>query len=509
MSKRIWYNDQEVIVNEDVFDDVSYARRDYHRLIEGELFRTLGNASGLTAGQVQAGCVLSGFDITRSTTNMNVTIAPGMAAIAFGGVDATIESNYQVATLETAATLTVSPPSIGFERYDVVEISGLRSVANETREVLALVAGRRRLVPTPVPKLQTNSVQVRIRPGVQAATGTAMCPALRPDQAWIPIHVLYVPSGATTASGSIWLQDHRKFLKNVVPGISFGQNLASQPSVKAVNDDNTIRINAGRLLLGDYVGELKNQIGAGMFALAPSSEFIMAITGSTVLPASIAPAADKWFYLYAYRPDPSSGYVSVLISDLPPVSGTSARIFSAPAGVVAPRPWTSASLITYHLASFKMYDSGSGVWRCRDFVRTGTYTAVTGARDVFAGTNDNVVFNGGVSAAGQNVTVEDASSALAIPPHVNFVRLQVDLSNATATRTLGTLRVQSVGTATGFATNWGNINFDMTQYVSQTATVDIYLGGTGGRQIRLLPTFVSGTLLNVIVRVVGFFEEVP
>jgi hypothetical protein len=509
MSKRIWYNDQEVILNEDVFDDVSYARRDYHRLIEGELFRTLGNASSLTAGQVQAGCVLSGFDITRSTTNMNITIAPGMAAIAFGGIDTDIESHYQVATAEAATTLSVAPPSTGFDRYDVVEISGLRSVASETREVLALVAGRRRLVPTPVPKLQTNSVQVRLRTGVQAATGTAMCPALRPDPAWIPIYVLFTPSGTTTASGGVSYQDHRKFLKNVVPGISFGQNLAYQPAVKAVNDDNTIRVNAGRILIGDYIGELKNSNGAGMFVLAPSSEYLTAITGSTVLPSSIAPAADKWFYLYAYRPDPSSGYVSALISDLPPVSGTSARLLSAPTSVVAPRPWTSANLVTYHLASFKMYDSGAGFWRCRDFVRTGTYTAITGQRDVFPGTNDNVVFNSGVSAAGQDVTVEDASSALAIPPHAHFVKLQIDLSNSGATRTMGTLRVQSVATASGLATNWGNINFDMTQYVSQTATVDIYLGGAGGRQIRLLPTFLSGTLLTVVVRVIGFYEEVP
>lgn len=509
MSKRIWYNDQEVILNEDVFDDVSYARRDYHRLIEGEIFRTLGNASGLTAGQVQAGCVLSGMDLVRSATNMNVTISPGMAAIAFGGIDPLIESNYQVATLESTVTLSVPPPTVGFDRYDVVEISGSRSVASENREVLALVAGRRRLVSTPVPKLQTNSIQVRIRPGVQAASGTAMCPALRPDPAWIPLYVLFTPSGTLTTSGGTWVQDHRKFLKNITPGNAFSQNLMFQPSVRAVNDDSVIRVNAGRILIGDYIGELRNQLGAGMFALAPTSEFISSIAGSTVLPLSIPPAENKWFYLYAYRPDPSSGYVSALVSDLPPVSGTSARLFSAPAGVAAPRPWTSANLVTYHLASFKMYDSGGGAWRCRDFIRTGNYTAITGSRAAFVGTHDNLLFTGGVTNIGQDVTVEDISTYLAIPPHVQLVKLQLNLSNTSATRTAGALRVQSVAPSSGNATNWGNINFDLGQYTSQTADVDVYLGGAGGRQVRLLPTFSSGTTLLVNVRVVGFYEEIP
>jgi hypothetical protein len=155
MSKKIILNDKEVVFNEDVSAAQDWRSRDLNRLLEAMRYGTFENGP-VISGSVVGSCAISGLELVRSGTNLDVIIGPGCGLFGFGGTDSDFENNYQISSLEDPVTLSLPVSVAGQYRYDLIEMSAEQVTTTEIRQVLRPLGPTQVLQNTVVPKIKEN-----------------------------------------------------------------------------------------------------------------------------------------------------------------------------------------------------------------------------------------------------------------------------------------------------------------------------------------------------------------
>lgn len=440
MSEKLIFNDNEVILNEDVQTGMYWIDRDLCRFYESLISGQFG-AGPATIGTISGGAVISGLFLSKSITDLTMSIGRGQALIGFGSFDPDTENSFQVATLDASTSVSLPTADPVNERWDIIEISGTRLTTSEIRQVLTLIPPHRRLIPTLVPKTLTRGVTVRVRAGTPAAVGTALAPAVRPDPAWLPLYICYVPPGAATGN-DINAFDMRKLASRFRPG---QESQRGNEDIVCSSSGKSITVNIRNFTIGGYEADAL-PIPVGGIALATShTQQSFNINDVHVKASNIVYAPRTWYYAYAYRPHASAGLTGFMVSDIPPKVSSSLSAFPIGAPVTPfafmPAPWSGGGVPAMFLCAFQVYNNGVD-WSPREFKKVGRYVKLTGFKLGSVDTDSAVIYDNATIGAG-TYTIRCSPSTTGgvpvIPPHVRCARLQFEFRNISASGGIGIL----------------------------------------------------------------------
>lgn len=436
MSKKFILNDREVVFNEDVEQNDDWRSRDLFRWLEAVLRGSQASSPGV-AGTVDGGAIIGGLDLTKNLANLSVEISPGAALMAFGGLDPAVTNGFQVCSSEDAVTLNLPVAPVGSYRWDLIEVTAAQNVTTEVREVLS-VGVTPTLSPTPVNKVQDNALSFRIRSGPTSSTReAAMMPDLDLDDSWLPTHAILVEPSAL-AAGPLTVVNLKKMLSRaqpeswVVNGFDYSPHMYSEGfPIK------TLRGTRSWVTLGGYRAPLQPPIEADFFQK-------LTVDPNRDVAAGLSFTFGQFYYVYAYRPSSRSGFTSVFISDIPPVSVSTGTPGSPSAPLTLPRPFpgTLSGAYAHYVCAVKVYQVGSD-YRIRPFRQHSGYAATTGFNLVggFAGLGNatslfiNTYPPSPTPAFTTGVTIQDFIGLVGeriVPEHVRTVRADFSFANTGA-----------------------------------------------------------------------------
>jgi len=433
MSRKIILNDNEVVTNEDVASAQDLRARDLNRVLEGLLLSSLGAGP---AASIEGGAIVSGLNLTRSSSTLAVGISTGTALMAFGGSSVEFDNVYQLSSLENPISLGIpAAPVVGQTRYDVIECSAVQITETEERNVLTSLGPTRRLVPTIVPKTIRNTLLVRVRPGAAAVSSSALIPSLRPDPAWIPLYVVGVSGGSLTTS-SLIIHDVRRWVSRVnshgLLSSAIG-GFRTSPHVYLAPSSNTIMtVSPNEVSIAGYTSLLGNS------SFSPTLTAPLSIDVSFRIPNGVTRVVDQWFYLYAVRPNSSCGNVILTYTPDPPPTGANLPVGTR-TNLPLPAPWPNdPTSVGQYLGAFRLYLDG-GSFYVRDFLQVGNYvtlaTILDGVNPPGANSSSSFVSIPSLAdATNQLVTINPGVSGdPVVPPHTRMVRTHWSFNNSLAT----------------------------------------------------------------------------
>jgi hypothetical protein len=433
MSKKVVFNSNEVVTNEDVQRALDWRARDLHRWLEA-ILGTFGSDPG--TGVIEGGAIMSGLDMTFSSTNLDITLSPGSALLAIGGADASVDNSFQTGTSESATVLSLPVADAALYRWDLVECSVSQVTTRESRQVLS-TGPLRTLSPTDVDKFKENILQFRIRSGTPDAADVALLPFLQPDAAWLPLFAVRVEPGMVTLLGSGGASnaqsfDLRKMLARVRSDIELANGFQSPVSMTSSGEE--VESHRNWVQMGNY-----NSPVAGNF-------HINTVSGLSGLPVQVRPsvnvntdkaagvtlAVDTWYSIFAYRPHNNSGFTSMYLSDGRP------NVVGAPIGATAtfrtvpslPLPFRPDTAPTQYMGSVRLALSGS-TFLPRHFRQNGGYVAIGSvSRLGFAGAVSNSeIFNSAAVIGLQTINLlATGDGVLTVPPHCGMARVAFEFS---------------------------------------------------------------------------------
>lgn len=493
MSEKLIFNDNEVILNEDVQTGMYWIDRDLCRFYESLISGQFG-AGPATIGAISGGAVISGLFLSKSTTDLTMSIGRGQALIGFGSFDPDTENSFQVATLDATSSVSLSTSDPVNERWDIIEISGTRLTTSEIRQVLTLIPPHRRLIPTVVPKTLTRGVTVRVRAGTPAAVGTALAPAVRPDPAWLPLYICYVPPAAATGN-DILAFDLRKLATRFRPG---QESQRGSEDIVCSSSGKSISVNIRNFTIGGYEAD-PLPIPVGGISLATShTQQSFNINDVHVKASNIVYAPNTWYYAYAFRPHASAGLIGFMVSDVPPKVSSSLSAFPLGAPITPfsfmPAPWSGGGVPAMFLCAFKVYNNGVD-WSPREFKKIGRYVKLTGFKLGSVDTEStNIYTNPAVTAGTYTIRCSPSTTGAVpvIPPHVRCARVQFEIRNVTSPGGLSILTMPS-------QTIQGSVIADTGQSV--VISDDVILDSGTDFQVQVTGAF------GLFISVQGYWEE--
>ena len=496
MSKKIVLNNNEVVTNEDVAEAQDLRARDLSRVLEGHLLSSLGSGP-TTSLVIESGAVISGLSLTRSSSNMSVSISRGAALIGFGGASVENDNIYQLSSLEHPISLGISPaPAVGQTRYDVIECSAVQITETAARQVLTSLGPTRRLVPTTVPKIVNNTLLIRVRSGVPASSSSATSPSLRPDPAWMPLYVVGVTGGALNTS-SLAIYDVRRWvsrtnahglLSSVVDGFR-----SSPHMYLAAGSSTVITVGANEVSIGGYT----SLVGSSAFSSTLTAP--LSIDVSARIPSGVTRAVDQWYYLYAVRPNSSCGHVVLTYTADPPPFGPNFP-HGTRTNLPLPAPWPNdPTSVGHYVGAFRLYSSG-GDFFVRDFLQVGNFVTVATIQDGInpPGANSSPAFASIPSlpdASNQLVTINPGLSGdSVVPPHTRMVKTHWTFNNVTATGYIVSFITQSgfVFASRSFPSGRGYIELDVPLPADSSMEMTVRVSTTPAGSTTSVDAFVLG-----------------
>lgn len=488
MSKKIILNDKEVVFNEDVSAAQDWRSRDFNRLLEAMRYGTFENGP-LISGQVVGACVVSGLELIRSGTNLDVLISGGTGLFGFGGTDSNFENNYQLSSSENTVTLSLPVAVVGQYRYDLIEVSAEQITTTEVRKVLRPLGPTQVLQDTVVPKIKENRLKFRVRSGTPNPTTSVLMPALQPDPAWLPLYAIRVDPGALHANSLIFY-DLRLWLR----GFSATGNLSTTMD-KWGSRPELVRDSATTLSMSQNTLTTRGYTAPVGFATPNPAR--MNINVNVQRPAGVVYVVDQWYYLYAVRPNSSCGFVDLTLSPNPPPIGTGLPN-GIRFGLAMPAPWpTDGTAVGHYLGAVRLYSTGGGNFAVKDFYQAGSYVAISGFQEGVippgANTTNQFVVNNtalGSVTCSVNPGVDGPS---VIPSHVRMIRALFTI-NGTVDADL------FVVTKDGFVLAVTHALPNSYAYL----TVDIPLPADGSTQLKY--TVTAGLSCRVLATVLGYYE---
>lgn len=505
MSKKIILNDNEVVFNEDVSAAQDWRSRDLNRALEG-MFGATFLAGSVTAGSITAGAILTGLSVNGSTTNLSVSVAPGLGVFSFGG-DTTLNNRYRLASAETSVSLPLPFPHATLYRWDLIEVSAEEVTATETRQVLTTIGPTRALVPTVVPKTVSSNLKFRVRAGTADTLAAARLPALQPDAAWLPLAGILVSPGDLTANGNRIL-DLRKMFSYCSPGRSFVQNDIRDGFEKDVSmSSNGVMINAAQNWV--HMGNYRSPLGAAPYQSAANRP---QIDPNTDKPSSLVLQVDRWYYVYAYRPTLNCGHTSMVLTGVAPVATDTDERGRPSTSFDLPVPWPAAdaSAPAMYMGAVRLYDNG-GTFYPLPFRKSGGYTALAYQSEAgYSGASSEGKLHGGggdLIAPGDVIATTvnpDGDSLEAVPPHSRLVRLSFQFENAVTSASSLSFSVRADMTPAFIVYRVADVDPDH----MVTAEVDVPVDG--GFSVSFLCTGSTPTDIGAFRGwVQGFYEEMP
>lgn len=513
MSKKIILNDNEVVFNEDVEQGIDWKGRDLARLLEGLLQATFGQLRDGTptdpgAGSVAGGAILSGLEMTWTTSNLDVTITPGTAIFSMGGSDTTVDGAFQLASSETDTVLSLPVASPTNYRWDLIEVSASQVTVSETRDVLSS-GPLRTLSPTAVDKTRENQLQFRVRSGTPAALAAdALLPALQPDPAWLPLFAVRVEPAMIRLLG-IGVQnahsfDLRKMFSRVRSDVDFAHGF--QYPVTLSISSGFISSHRNWVQMGNY----NSPMGVGFYI-----NTTIGATGRNPFPTrplanvnldkavGLSLSVDTWYYAYAFRPHENSGYTSMFVSDVGPNTATGSptgRMAATP--IILPAPFPAESTApTQYLGAFRLAQSGSsflprGFRQNSGYVSHGSVSRSGLAGAVFSHEIINATFPVGSTTVSLNAI---GDGILTVPPHCRMARIHFEWNGGGAPSgvTIYSYEDYALFTFSLAASEKLYVTLDVPLDFSSSGVKDFDVEVTGG------PTASSRAY------VLGYYEEMP
>jgi len=434
MSKKIILNDNEVVTNEDVEGTVGWRARDLHRVLESHLQGTFRSDPGV--GMVEGGAIISGLDMSFSASNLDVTISPGSALMAIGGVDSAGDNSFQTGTLEDSLSLSLPVANVTLYRWDLIECSVAQVVTQEFRQVLS-VGPPRLLSLVNVDKIKDNVLTFRVRSGIPDSEGAAVLPVIQPDAAWLPLYAIRIdPSRTTLLSGltsNAQNYDLRKLLRRSRPDEDVGHGFQYQVSLFSSGDQ--VYSHKNWVQMGNYCSPVSPRFyitsSAGGDGPPPPIRPRLVISGDIALGLPLSP--DTWYYIYAYRPHINSGYTSMFLTTYPPEVGIDAPTGKLSGVLVLPLPWRSgeSTVQTQYMGAIRLAVSPGPSYAPRAFRQVGGFvshgtrslTGVSGAATY------SEIYSGTLSMGSNTLDlVVPGDGVLSVPQHCNMARVHLDYS---------------------------------------------------------------------------------
>jgi len=515
MSNRIVLNSNEIATNEDVQSAQDWLSRDLSRVLEG---LTFGSLDHKPSSGFEGGAIVSGLEVSLSSSNLTAVISPGVAVFFDESVDTTKDSPYKIGTLTSPQTVTLKPAS-PVSRWDLIEIS----LGEVTTSELRRVKGPSGFTDTSVPKVVTRSITARVRQG-DSLFKTLPVITLA---GYLPLAGLKVSAGASTLSNSVPI-DFRKMASNFSPSASytepFGLDGFSRPVSFSVKEDNfTVSTSRNTAIIGQYRGPVSSSLSVSALGLATELTESPLVTLDDSSPDSFP--ASSWRYLYAYRPSFLCGYTSLCFSPVPPrVPGSSgfgpvdgirpSSAFSPPA------PFNPAELIgvgsALYMGAFLTYtDSVSSTTKILPSVKSGGFTRQTYLAEAPSTPPSAASATGGEiidpnSSIVSSILVNPRDLLVGAPHPMSATMVRVDVrlrsSSSFPVGTLHTFRFRLVYAGSSDESVLDIRRLDSGEVVS--FMVDIPLPETSYKSLIVDTdsTAVSGNIITL--RAVGFFEAV-
>jgi|10_taG_2_1085330.scaffolds.fasta_scaffold01307_3 hypothetical protein len=505
MSKKIILNDNEVVTNEDVTKASEWSNRDHLRVMDGVVSGDM-DVTGPAAGTFIAEAIASGLGIDFSSTNLDVTVQPGQALFRVGTFDADTESPLQLATLESPYTISLPVADGSGYRWSLIEVGVETLVGREDREVLTRVGPyRKTLVTTSVEKTRTRSLRFRVRSGAANSTyEDAALPSLQPDLSWLPLWAVLVAPSQTVISGANHM-DMRKFAHRMVSGgnASFLRGWDSAPPSLYKRSTSVMMTSAREVVVGGYRGTL---VGLNARSFVPQAPSVGA-NDNLARRSGLALNTNDWFYIYAYRPSSSCGFIGLMIDSTPPLHGNEGyehgnfnSVFGSP-GV--PGPFPASGTASYHfLGSVKFrLDATSGLFEYRDFHKAGNYVVLSGARSTNVPTGANYIAQSALTGSG-TVTLNlsaltDVNGDQILPDHARMAKINFSFLATGA----GSISIQTDDGSQLWATAYAGAGG------SDSITLDVPLPFSGNMGFIVVKQGTPSITYDIVVT--GFYEDLP
>jgi len=386
MSKRIVFNDRELATHADVQDAQNWVSRDVGRVLEGITQGTFDD----TSSTVNVGiAVVSGLEITRSPSNLDVIVSAGSALFYLPTTSDEQDSHYKLGVLEADVSLPLSS-SVSNDIWYVIEVGVSEVVTNELRGVKSPTGG---FVDTSIPKVKVVSLTASARPGTSAIAGAAaFLPVIQPSPDKLPIAIVNVGSGTVTLASAA-IMDFRKLLGRFNPPVSSydsysGDGFLAPVSFHASPDEfsvdlplSSVTVSRNTVSIGGYSGPLSTSTSAFNPVVTTPLPPHLVVNDTSFTGFSGSP----WNYIYAYRPSPACGYTTLCFSEVPPtkfgqLSGPIPDGLHPSAPFTPPRPFDQSSTIDPSMAlcmgAVLFYDD-AGTTKIRNSSKSGGYTRQT------------------------------------------------------------------------------------------------------------------------------------
>jgi len=438
MVKKIILNDNEVVFNEDVSDAQDWRSQDLNSALEA-MFNGSFRGGPSSVGTVFAGSILSGLLIGTSLTNLNITVSSGLGIFAFGGGDTSRNNRYRLASVDGDTTLTLPVAHTTLHRWDLIEVSAEEVTATETRQVLTNIGPTRTLVPTVVPKTVSSNLKLRIRSGVPDSLANARLPTLQPDQAWLPVAAIRVTPSAVISAG-FQVLDLRKMFEFCSPPRPTNTNKDGfRSAVSMSSNGQMVTATANWVHMGQYcspLGTTPQQASLGR----PQ------INVNVDKPASLVLQVNRWYYIYAYRPNLNCGFSAMVLTSVPPDATDNHTRGKPSAALDLPVPWpvSDPNAVAMYMGAVRLYDNG-GTFFPLPFRKAGGYTALAYTSEAgYAGaaTQGKIHPAGGALIAPSTTQTDtinpDGDGFEAVPPHSRLVKVNFQFENiSTSVSSLG------------------------------------------------------------------------
>lgn len=493
MSEKIILNDNEVVFNEDVSSIQDWRDRDLGRALEALSLGSYQAQDTLVAGAVRPAAIVSGLGVTGSLTNLDITIGTGLLLCAFGGSDTSYENPFRLAAAKTLTSLTLPPASPTLYRWDLVEVSAEKVTATELRKVLTASGPTRRLVDTLVPKTISFNLKFRVRSGTPDTLTAARLPVLAASDEWIPLYGIRVNPAALTLFGAKYL-DLRKFWAYHSPAFTSGYGGENEllTRVSMLNAGSLVFVSPNWVRMSGYTGPL--QVSPTQLTSTTRPNFDINMDKA----ATLTLAGDVWYYVYAYRPT-SAGFTAMLLSATPPIIGSATP--SAPStALTPPAPWDlSESLVGHYLGSVRVYDSGGGIWKPKQFRQNGGYVVLSSqSRGGETGATDsNILFNGVLSVGDNSVNLNSLIGGIpTVPSHVRGAKVALSLTSS------GSSQVNIVSSEDFIL--WESPGLTI---ANGTVVVTLDIPFPAGAKTFIAA--VTGDSVELVAETLGYYEELP
>lgn len=421
MSKSIILSDREIATNEDVSNLQAWRRQDLDRYLEGKRFGTTGS----TVSSLTAAGVVSGLSLYTYGDEPKITVLPGQGFFGFppGDLDPSYpENTYQVCSLDESVSVSIKTPSSGMAQWYIVEATAVREVAQEVRNFVPTTGYGITLSPMTTDKVRTNKIQIAVRAGVVAAAADATIPSLNTSASWTPLYAIRVTDVASAYwevyDLRLWTGNFRRERRrHLISSASTSSWVTEYPRVVR-KSDSVLSVSRVAVGIQNYEQEIDDSAVWGGTTTNPFVDLDI----NAERPSSVTLEADRWFYLYAVRPNYNSGLTVLTYSNKSPIDTGG---FS-PDGLSLPPVWASApSFVTgCYLGAFRVYELGGGSWGIKEFSQAGNYNTITGIADGAPSGADlnNQAHNASTPTIGSWVDFGINDSGPIIPAHSKMVK---------------------------------------------------------------------------------------